>query len=125
MIVTTHSTLAQLAGALHPRTPSTQAVWASEWNLAGTSNTGADLLKPASLSCRRCCSWDILQMDLVYQSRVMARGPTKHLGIPSPRRPCLRTLFFDDDQAKTDVFWHLLVRLALSLLTLSADHWST
>src|SRR5690348_14569311 len=90
MIVTTRSTLAQLAGALHPRSPSTQAVWAFEWNLVRTPDTGADPLEQTSLSCLRCCSWDILQMDAVYQSRAMARGPMKHLGI-TPRRPGIRT----------------------------------
>lgn len=96
MIVTTRSTLAQLAGPLHPRPPSTQAVWASEWNLVRTSNTGADPLEPTSLSLPRCCSWDILQMVSVYQSRAMARGPIKHLGIPSPHKPGTGTLLFDE-----------------------------
>ena len=96
MIVTTRSTLAQLAGALHPRSPSMQAVWASEWNLVGTSNTGADPLEPTCLSLPRCCSWDLLQMDSVYQSRAMTRGPMKHLGIPSPHKPGIVTLLFDE-----------------------------
>lgn len=88
MIVTTRSTLAQLAGALHPRSPLTQTVWASEWNLVRTSNTGADPVEPTSLSLRRCCSWDILQTESVYQSRVMARGPIPH-------KPGTGTLLFN------------------------------
>lgn len=119
MIVTTRSTLTQLAGALHPRTPSTQAVWAFEWNMARTSNTGADPLEPTSLSCPRCCSRDILQMDSVYHSKAMTRGPMKHLGIPSPHRPGIRALPFDEQSQDRRV---LTVPPAFCLLSAHTIH---